>query len=113
MGIGDDKSAARWRNRKPCSLCGEAPRDGGCFWYVSRQIDLKQVLSAVPLLDFRWAAFAVLVVVLQIPLLGVRWCTILDALAVRNARVTIVATIALSAIGVFFAQVLPSVAGEG
>jgi uncharacterized membrane protein YbhN (UPF0104 family) len=86
---------------------------GGCFWYVSRQIDLKQVLSAVPLLDFRWAAFAVLVVVLQIPLLGVRWCNILDALAVRNARVTIVATIAVSAIGVFFAQVLPSVAGEG
>ena len=86
---------------------------GGCFWYVSRQIDFKQVLSAVPLLDFRWAAFAVLVVVLQIPLLGVRWCNILDALAVRNARVTIVATIAVSAIGVFFAQVLPSVAGEG
>src|SRR6185312_21545 len=85
---------------------------GGCFWYVSRQIDLKQVLSAIPLLDFRWAAFAVLVVVLQIPLLGVRWCNILDALAV-NARVTMVATIAVSAIGVFFAQVLPSVAGEG
>jgi hypothetical protein len=45
---------------------------GGCFWYVSRQIDFKRVWSAVPLLDFRWVAFAVLVVVLQIPLLGVR-----------------------------------------
>ena len=86
---------------------------GGCFWYVSRQIDLRQTLSALPLLDFRWAAFAVFVVVLQIPLLGVRWCNILDALAVRTARVTAVATIAVSAIGVFFAQVLPSVAGEG
>ena len=86
---------------------------GGCFWYLSRQIDFKQVWSDVPLLDFRWAAFAVMLVVLQIPLLGVRWCNILDALAVRNARVTIVATIAVSAIGVFFAQVLPSVAGEG
>jgi hypothetical protein len=29
---------------------------GVCFWYVSRQIDLEQVLSAVPLLDFCWAA---------------------------------------------------------
>jgi hypothetical protein len=86
---------------------------GGCFWYVSRQIDLRQALSAIPLLDFRWAAFAIFVVVLQIPLLGVRWCNILDALAVRTARVTAVATIAVSAIGVFFAQVLPSVAGEG
>jgi hypothetical protein len=64
------------------------------------------------LLNFRWAAFAVFVVVLQIPLLGVRWCNILDALAVRTARVTAVATIAVSAIGVFFAQVMPSVAGE-
>ena len=86
---------------------------GGCFWYVSRQIDLRQVLSTFPLLDFRWAAFAIFVVVLQIPLLGVRWCNILDALAVRNARVTAVAAIAVSAIGVFFAQILPSVAGEG
>ena len=57
-----------------------------CFWYVSQQIDLKQVLSAVPLLDFRWMAFAVFVVVLQIPLLGVRWCRILDGLRARTRR---------------------------
>ncbi len=85
----------------------------GCFWYVSQQIDLNQVLSAVPLLDFRWMAFAVFVVILQIPLLGVRWCRILDGLRARNAQVTLAVTIAVSAIGVFFAQVLPSVAGEG
>ena len=41
---------------------------GACFWYLSRQINLGQVISAVPLLDFRWAAFAVLVVMLEIPL---------------------------------------------
>jgi hypothetical protein len=71
---------------------------GGCFWYVSRQIDRGQALSA-PLL--------------QIPLLGVRWCYILDALVVPDASVTAVAAIAVTSIGVFFAQVLPSVAGEG
>jgi hypothetical protein len=86
---------------------------GACFWYVSRQIDLKQVLSAVPLLDFRWAAFATLVLMLQIPLLGMRWCNILDALGARSARMTTLGIIAVTAIGVFFAQVLPSVAGEG
>jgi glycosyltransferase 2 family protein len=86
---------------------------GACFWYASRQIDLKQLLSAVPLLDFRWVAFAILIVMLQIPLVGVRWCNILDALASRNASMTIRAIIAVTAIGVFFAQVLPSVAGEG
>src|SRR5262245_47366209 len=86
---------------------------GACFWYVSRQIDLKQVLSAVPLLHFRWVTFAILIVMLQTPLVGVRWCNILDALASRNASMTTRAIIAVAAIGVFFAQVLPSVAGEG
>jgi hypothetical protein len=86
---------------------------GMCFWYVSRQIDLNQVLSAIPWLDFRWAAFAILVAMLEIPLVGMRWCKILDALGARNARMTTRAIIAVTAIGVFFAQVLPSVAGEG
>jgi uncharacterized membrane protein YbhN (UPF0104 family) len=86
---------------------------GACFWYLSRQIDLSQVVSAVRLLDFRWAAFATLVVVLQIPLLGLRWCNIFDALAARDERVTRTVMIAVTAIGVFFSQVLPSVAGDG
>ena len=86
---------------------------GACFWYLSRQIDLSQVLSAIPLLDFRWVAFAALVVVLQIPLLGLRWCNIVDALSAPAARVTRTVMIAVTAIGVFFAQVLPSVAGDG
>ena len=74
-----------------------------CFWYVSRQIDLNQVLSAFPLLDFRWAAFATLLAMLQLS----------DALAALNARMTSAIMIAVTAIGVFFAQVLPSVAGDG
>ena len=70
-------------------------------------------MAAVPLLDFRWAAFAMLIVVLQIPLVGLRWSSIVDALAARDARVTRTVMIAMTAIGAFFAQVLPSVAGEG
>jgi hypothetical protein len=46
---------------------------GACFWYLWRQIDVSQVLSAVPLLDFRWVAFATLVMVLEIPLIALRW----------------------------------------
>ncbi len=86
---------------------------GTCFWYVSRQIDLSQVLSAIPRLEFRWAAFAVLVVMLQIPLVALRWRNILGALAACGERMTRAAMIAVSAMGVFFAQVLPSLAGEG
>jgi glycosyltransferase 2 family protein len=86
---------------------------GACFWYLSRQINLGQVISALPLLDFRWAAFAVLLVVLQIPLLGLRWCAIVDALGARDGRLTRTVMIGITAIAVFFAQVLPSVAGDG
>src|SRR5215472_2784992 len=83
------------------------------FWYLSRQVDTGQVLSAVRVLDFRWAAFATVVVVLQIPLMGLRWCGIVDELAMRSKRITPTIMVAVTAIGVFFAQVLPSVAGEG
>src|SRR5215467_13247131 len=53
---------------------------GGCFWYVSRQIDWRQVSSAIPLLDFRWAAVAAFIAMLQIPLAGLRWYNIVGAL---------------------------------
>src|SRR5215471_14766946 len=86
---------------------------GACFWYVSRQIDLSQVLSAIPLLDFRWAALATLVALLEIPLLGLRWHNIVSALAARNQQMARTAMIAVTAIGAFFSQVLPGVAAEG
>jgi hypothetical protein len=74
---------------------------------------LSQVLSALPWLNFRWAAFAILLVMLQIPVAGVRWWNVVEALGTRNARISSVVIIAVTAIGIFFAQVLPSVAGEG
>src|SRR5258706_13354966 len=86
---------------------------GACFWYVSRQIDWRQVSSAISLLDFRWTAFAIFVVVLEIPLVGLRWYNIVDALAARDPQMTRTAMTAATAVGLFFAQVLPSVAGEG
>ena len=86
---------------------------GACFWYVSRQIDWHQVSSAIPLLDFRWAALAAFIAMLQIPLAGLRWFNIVDALGVRGQQMTRAAMIAATAVGLFFAQVLPSVAGEG
>src|SRR5262245_62104964 len=86
---------------------------GACFWYVVRQVDLRAVLSAIPLLDFRWAALAALMVIAEIPLAALRWRNILDGLAARMPRMTDAAIMAITAIGVFFGQVLPSAAGEG
>src|SRR6516165_9365263 len=86
---------------------------GACFWYVSGQVDWRQLSSAIPLLDFRWAALAIFVVMLEIPLAGLRWYNIVDALAARDQQMTRTAMTAATSVGLFFAQVLPNVAGEG
>jgi hypothetical protein len=86
---------------------------GACFWYVSRQIDWHQVSSAIQLLDFRWTALATFIAMLQIPLGGLRWYNIVDALAARDQQMTRTAMTAAASVGSFFAQVLPNVAGEG
>jgi glycosyltransferase 2 family protein len=84
-----------------------------CFWYVSRQIELPRILAALASLDFRWAAFAVLVAMSQIPLVAIRWRYILEALGSIDLRMTRSAITAITAIAVFFGQVVPSVASEG
>ena len=85
----DPRSASRGGGAKKLAiLVAKLSVTGACFWYLSRQMDLTQVLSAIPLLDFRWATFGTLVVVLQLPLLGLRWYMIVDALSRRIARLT-------------------------
>jgi hypothetical protein len=84
-----------------------------CFWFVSRRIEFVEIARTLPEFDVRWIVFGVLLAMLQIPLLGLRWTEILDALALRNSRMTRSALIAVTAIGAFFTQVLPNVAGEG
>src|SRR6516165_10291554 len=103
----------RGRVEKAAIVAAKLLVTGACFWYVSRQIDWRQVSSAVPLLEFRWAALAIFVVMLEIPLAGLRWYNIVDALAARDKQMTRAAMTAATSVGLFFAQVLPNVAGEG
>ena len=84
-----------------------------CFWYISRQIDLTQVSGAFSLLDFRWAAIATLIAVLEMPLVAMRWRSILQALITLDVRMTRVAIIAITTIALFFSQVVPGIASEG
>jgi hypothetical protein len=78
----DPETTSRPRGRgieKLAFFAAKLRMTGACFWYVLRQIDLSRVLSAIPWLDFRWAAFATLLVMLQIPFFGLRWANIIDA----------------------------------
>ena len=50
---------------------------------------------------------------LQIPLVATRWREVLHVLGAITERTTNASIVAITAIGIFFAQVLPSVLGEG
>src|SRR5262245_18753281 len=79
---------------------------GACFWYLSRQIDLRAVLSSIPRLEVHWAALAAFLAMLQIPFLAMRWREVLHVLAAIDRGKTKVSIIVITAIGDFFAQVL-------
>jgi glycosyltransferase 2 family protein len=112
----DDRKPASRRNSsigKVALFATKLVVTGACFWYLSRQINMHQLRSAFAILELRWVVFAVMLVMLQIPLVAVRWQSILEALGVSAARVTRTGILAITAIAIFFSQVLPSVAGEG
>src|SRR3954453_23953990 len=94
-------------------IAGKLAVTAACFWYLSWQIDVSAVSSSVRLFDVRWATLAILLAMLQIPLVAVRWRAILEALDAVNRRITNASIVAITAIGLFFAQVLPSMMGEG
>jgi uncharacterized membrane protein YbhN (UPF0104 family) len=85
----------------------------GCFWYISRQIDLSRVIAGISSFDPGWVAGAMAAFVLQVPVVALRWRRVLGALVALPERATVAALTAVTAIGIFFAQVLPSVAGDG
>jgi uncharacterized membrane protein YbhN (UPF0104 family) len=86
---------------------------GLCFWYLSWQVELSAVFKALRQLELRWAAASVAVVILQLPLVAMRWREILKVLVVLGRTMTNMAFLAMTAIGFFFTQVLPALVGDG
>src|SRR5947209_15380073 len=68
---------------------------GVCFWYLSWQIDLSAVFKALRQLELRWAAASVFVVILQLPLVALRWREILKVLVLVGHRMTSIAFLAI------------------
>jgi glycosyltransferase 2 family protein len=84
-----------------------------CFWYILRQLSASDTFHALSAFDLRWVVFAVLIAILQLPLLALRLQAIVQTMEPRPASLTFSAASALTAIYWLFAQVLPSLAGEG
>jgi glycosyltransferase 2 family protein len=81
-----------------------------CFWYVARQVDFFGFVRTFPTIDLTWVGLAVFAAVLQIPLIGLRWFTILVALP--GSQVSRSDAIATTWISAFVGQVLPYGAGD-
>ncbi len=94
-------------------FAGKLIVSAACFWYVLRQINSSGRVRTLPTFDFRWAAFAISVAMAQIPLLALRLRAIVQVLGLRSACLTYLAANAMTAMYAFFAQVVPSVVGEG
>src|SRR5580700_4846556 len=85
---------------------------GLCFWYLARNIDFVGVVRAASTLDFRWAGLAVVVVMLQIPLVGLRWHKIVDALGRDRQPIPPGPMVAITWISCFLGQVVPNIAAD-
>jgi uncharacterized membrane protein YbhN (UPF0104 family) len=84
-----------------------------CFWYLLHHVDVAELRRTLPGLDVRWALLAICLLLLQIPLLGLRWLQIAKTLRMRGKQLTFVWMSIATAIGQFFGQILPVVAGDG
>lgn len=84
-----------------------------CFWYLLHHIDAAELQRTLPGIDLRWSMLAIALLVLQIPLVGLRWLQIAKILAMRGRQVTWVWMSVAAAIALFFGQILPLVAGDG
>ncbi len=115
--VADQKSLPRSdgknRLRKSLFLVVKLFVTAVCFWYVLRRVNLGDAVRALPTIDLRWMALAMLVALLQIPLLATRLQAIVNSLGRPLARFTYLAAISVTAMCTFFAQVVPGLVSEG
>jgi hypothetical protein len=106
-------SKSTFNFKKSLFMIGKLGVTIGCLWYVARQVELAKVAQGVRAIEPGWASLAVGIAIVQIPIVGLRWREILVALEVHGERITRAAAVIVTAIGAFFAQMLPAFAGEG
>ena len=77
--------------------------------YLSlRRVDLDSVGQRMSSIDFRWIAFILFLLFVQLPLVALRWREIVT---ICGAKLSLATALRYSFIGQFFSQVLPSTVG--
>lgn len=106
-----ETTPGRWRRiSKFAAIILKVAVTGACFWYLAKQVDFGEFARTVPTISIGWLLIAVLGAALQVPLIGLRWSAIIDALpGLRTPRPNV---IAIAWISLFLGQVLPYAAGD-
>lgn len=81
-----------------------------CFWYVAGQIDPAALSRTFVTIDPGWIGIAIVLAVLQCPLIALRWHLILSA--VPGQRIALAPVTAITWFSLFLGQVLPYAAGD-
>lgn len=93
-------------------LLAKSAVTGLCFWYLVQKIDISQIAMAASMARIGWAGLAVITLVGQTVLVGLRWSKIVDTLLRNRTAVARMPMLAITMIVFFFAQVMPGVASE-
>lgn len=83
-----------------------------CFWYLSNKMSWAVFTETAKTINVGWATLALGLLVLQVPLVGLRWAEIVGVLAPAVNHGGRWGMLAITSIGNFFGQVLPNVFGE-
>jgi len=84
----------------------------GCFWYLFRQINIDDLLREAGNLQSRWFVLAIVLVMLETLLVGLRWAKITEALEPTQPSPSLGAMLAITWIANFFNQILPNVMSD-
>jgi uncharacterized membrane protein YbhN (UPF0104 family) len=84
-----------------------------CFGYLFYNVDFAGAFRAARSLDMGWAALAVLAMAIQVPIVGVRWHRIVNAMVGAKDAIGRGDLIAITAVVYFLGQAMPNVASEG
>jgi glycosyltransferase 2 family protein len=93
-------------------LAGKFAVSAACFWYVSTRISWSAFADAATTINPAWVMFALGLMILQIPLVALRWAEIVGALAPAVKDTGRVRMLAITWIGIFSGQVVPNLFGE-
>ena len=83
-----------------------------CFWYLAKNIDVRVLAGDAKTLHFPLVCLAIIVLMAQIPLVGLRWRYIVDALSGSGDKLPVASAIACTAVTSFFSQIVPNIGAD-